>query len=194
MEVEVRSESRKIQSFSRFARAACVCVMIFMGLGFALLVLGLVFGFDGVKVGFGVYRVATSHLDTPFLRAWSVIFVGVIFALVFRWLFCLWALFDNLAAGGIYTKENVRRIRQIGLLMLIMPVVSGVMVLLSLLILKVGLISEAAVIHESLTFTAGTAISLLAPALILLASWIMEVGRRTQEEANELRRDAELVV
>ena len=35
---------------------------------------------------------------------------------------------------------------------------------------------------------------LLAGGLIVLVSWIMEIGRRTSEDAEQLRREAELVV
>ena len=36
--------------------------------------------------------------------------------------------------------------------------------------------------------------ALLVPGLVLLASWIMEVGRKTQDEADLMRREADLVI
>jgi len=35
---------------------------------------------------------------------------------------------------------------------------------------------------------------MIAAGLILLVSWIMEIGRRTSEDAEQLRRESELVV
>jgi hypothetical protein len=98
MEREVRGDVKKVQLFSRFARAACVLAMVFMGAGFLWLMLGVLFGFRGIKVSFGPYLIEGADFTTLFL------------------------------------------------------------------------------------------------GLVLPASWIMEVGRRTQDEADDLRRDAELVI
>jgi len=37
-------------------------------------------------------------------------------------------------------------------------------------------------------------VTFIAPGVILLVSWIMEIGRKTQDCADEMRREAELVV
>jgi hypothetical protein len=194
MEREVRGDVRKVQLFSRFARAACGLAMVFMGLGLLWLMLGVLFGFRGIRVSFGPYLIEGADFTTPFLKAWGTLFLGVIFALVFRWLGHLYALFSNLAAGSIYTKENVQRIRQVALFMLYMQGLIIVLGGISWAILKAGLIDESIAIPQSFGITGATFVALLGPGLVLLASWIMEVGRRTQDEADDLRRDAELVI
>ncbi|HEY4213196.1 MAG TPA: hypothetical protein VGM84_17080 [Steroidobacteraceae bacterium] len=194
MDSVVRDEVHKVRVFSRFARALCVLALVLMSVALLLGILGILARIHGVRMDFGPYMIDGSNFTTPFLQAWGILFGGLIFAFVFRWLFHLYALFDSLVAGNIYTAANVLRIRQIGLLMLYLQVLVVVLALTSLLWLKAGFIGEASVIRQPWGITPGSFYGLLAPGVILLASWIMEVGRKTREEADEMRREAEFVV
>lgn len=194
MDSELRVEVRKVQVFSRFARGICVLALGLMSFAVLLGILAILFGFHGVKMDFGPYLIDGSNFTTPFLKAWGILFGGLIFGFVFRWIFHFYALFDSLVAGNIYTAANVRRIRQIGMLMLYLQVLVIVLALTSLLLLKVGLIGETSVIRQPWGITGRSLFGLLGSGVILLASWIMEIGRTTKHEAEEMRREAEFVV
>jgi hypothetical protein len=65
----------------------------------------------------------------------------------------------------------------------------------SIILLHAGLVDEAAVTKQPrLIFGTSNLPSFITASLILLASWIMEVGRKTTDEAERMRREAELVV
>jgi hypothetical protein len=194
VETPIQAQVRKVRRFSRYARAFCTLAFVFLGFAALLLLVNVLFGGRGPKVGFGVYTVATDQLITIGMKAWAIVFVAVIFALVFKGLYHLRALFGKFVEGEIYTKETVRHIRNLGWVSLAIPLVGGVMVLISWWLLKAGFIEEASVTRQTMGLTPASFGSLITPALLLLVSWIMDVGRQTQEEAEQLRRDAELVV
>jgi hypothetical protein len=160
-----------------------------------LLVVGLVFGLPGIKIGFGPYRVDAAHLTTPFLRVWSFLFVSIVLGLAMRWLYLLHTLFDNFASGIIFTSENVRLIRRIGFVMLYMLVIVPLLEVASLGVLKAGFIDEASVIRAGdWNLTPASFMALFGPGLVLLLSWIMEVGRKVTDEADAMRHETEFVV
>jgi hypothetical protein len=194
MDGQTQFAVRKVQLFGRYARGACVLAMVLLGLAAFWMLLALIGGLYSVKVNFGPYSVEAASLATPFLKMWGILFVGFVFTLMFVWTLNLYALFGDLVGGRIFTARNVRRIRQIGLLMLCMPLFACFLGLVSLLILRAGLIEEASVTRHAWGVTSGALSAFIAPGVILLASWIMEIGRKTQEEADQMRRDAELVV
>jgi hypothetical protein len=194
VETPIQVQVRRVRRFSRYARAFCTLTFVFLGLVYLLLVIGVLAGGRGLKVGFGTYTMGTEQLTTIGMKAWAIVFVAVIFGLLFKGLYHLRALFGNFVAGDIYTKETVRHIRNLGWVALAMPLLGGVMVLISWALLKWGFVDEASVTRQTRGLTPASFGSLIAPALILLASWVMDVGRQTQEEAEQLRRDAELVV
>jgi hypothetical protein len=185
---------RRVRLFSRFGRRICGLAMVVIGLATLWMLVAIICGFRDVTVNFGPYSVEAANLATPFLKTWGILFVGAVFTLMFLWVIHLRALFGDLAGGSIYTARNVRRIRQIGLLMLSMPPLVGALGLVSVVVLKAGVINEASVTRHTWGITLGALCAFLAPGVILLASWIMEIGRKTQDEADEMRRDAELVV
>jgi hypothetical protein len=62
--------------------------------------------------------------------------------------------------------------------------------------LQAGFVDNAVAgtMRPQLIFGTSNLPSFITAALILLASWIMEVGRKTQDEAEHMRRESELVV
>jgi NADH:ubiquinone oxidoreductase subunit 5 (subunit L)/multisubunit Na+/H+ antiporter MnhA subunit len=195
METPVQAQVRKVRRFSRYARAFCTLTFVFLGLAVLLLLVSVfIGGHNGVKVGFGAYDMRTDQLTTFGMKAWAIVVVAVIFGLLFKGLYHLRALFGKFIDGEIFTKETVRQIRNIGWVMLAMPLAVCLMSLISWGLLKAGFVDAASVSPRTMGLTPGALGSFIPPALILLASWVMDVGRQTQEEAEQLRRDAELVV
>jgi Protein of unknown function (DUF2975) len=194
-EVPVSVEVRKVQTFSRIARRVCWLGLALVAFGAVMGVLGIVLGWKGTKIGLGSFSLEAAHLTTPFLKAYGLAVVVAVLGVVFYWLYGLYALFGNLARGSIFTSENVRLIRQAGLLMLLMVVLIPAIGFTSFALLRAGIINEALVINQgTAAVTPSTFTGLLGPGLVLLASWIMEVGRKTRVEADEMRRETELMV
>jgi hypothetical protein len=119
-----------------------------------------------------------------------------VLVIVLKGLFHLYSLFNNFAHGGIYTAPNVRHIRQLGLLAMAWAVLDILMPVGSMLLLQAGFVDNAVAgtMRPQLIFGTSNLPSFITAALILLASWIMEVGRKTQDEAEHMRRESELVV
>jgi hypothetical protein len=188
-------EIRKVQTFSRIARRICWVGLALVGLGALMAFGGIVFGFRGVKIGLGSFAIEAAQLSTPFLKVWAALVVGVVLGLVLRWLYGLSVLFGNLAAGHIFTSENVRLLRQAGFLMLYLAVSVPVIAIISAGLVRVGIIGAGTFVPQQPNgITPGSFTNLIAPGLVLLASWIMEVGRKTRDEAEEMRRETELMV
>lgn len=185
---------RRIQAFSRFARGVCAVAMALMGVAVLVLLLGVFFEFPGMKMSFGPYLIEGPGFGAPFAKGWGALCGIAIFALALRWLFHIYVLFGNLAAGRIYTSANVRRLRQIGFVMLYQQVLIVVIGLASWAFLRAGFILESQVTRQEWGITGATFLALLSPGIVLLASWIMEIGRQTQDDADQLRREAWLVV
>lgn len=195
MRVDLPVEVRKVQTFSRVARRICMAFLVLLALGMLLGLVAILFGLPGPKVGFGPYKIDASHLTTPFLKGWSLLFVGVCVGLALRWAYLLYALFDSLATGIIFTSENVRLIRRIGFVMVYMLVLVPLFGLASLAVLNMGLVDEASVIRVAdWSVLPSPFMGVFGPGLVLLLSWIMEVGRKTRDEADAMRRETELVV
>ena len=99
------------------------------------------------------------------------------------------------AAGAIYTPENVRRVRHVGLLWLLSAVLGIVIPIASAALVAFGFIDASVPINHDLAFSSSESLSSIVSAgLILLASWIMDVGLYEKDHADALRRDADLVI
>ena len=174
-EGEVQSRIGKIRAFSRVARVVCSALFGFGLVGCAGMLLINILGIFLPKVG----RVApfTPHL----------LIVGVWLASVYQ----LYRLFGNLAAGAIYTPENVRRVRNVGFLWLLAAVLSIVIPIASTALVSSG----STVLDVGAAFSwQETLSSLISAGLVLLASWIMDVGLYEKDHAEALQRDADLVI
>jgi hypothetical protein len=201
----IEAQIRNVQKFGRYGSSVC-------GLGAALLAIAFIVSawnilsgptWAGFSVELGPYRVTGDHMSTIPLKAWSLFIVIVVFALLGGIVFHLQRLFSHLAAGRIYTRENVRHIRWIGILALGMAVVQLVVPPMSFALIESGVIDRA-LVSATVKGSLGTRNALLlgpaslsgfiTAALVLLVSWIMDVGRETRDEADVMRRDADLVI
>jgi len=185
---------RRIQGFSRFARVACAVALAFVSVVALTLILGILFEFRGTRMSFGPYIVEGPAFAAPLLKLWGIACAIAIFALVLRWLFHIHALFGSLAMGHIHTAVNVRRLRQIAFVMLYQQALLVVIGLVSWCFLNAGLVVDSQITRQEWGITGGTFLALLSPGIVLLASWIMEVGRQSEDDAAQMRREAWLVI
>ena len=191
MDTTIPAEILKVQRFGRLARKACLLLMGIVALGTILL---LVAAGKGLQVNMDPYSVPPDQLSTAG-ALYALFGFGLVLAIIFMGLFHLYSLFTHFAQGGIYTAANVRHIRQLGLLAMAWAVLDIILPVGSIILLQAGLIDAAVVTkHPQLVFGSSNIPSFITASLILLASWIMEVGRRTTDEAERMRREAELVV
>ncbi len=191
MDTTIPAELLKVQRFGRIARRCCLFLMTLIAIGTLLLVLGVGKGLD---VNMGPFSVPKNQLSTAGLL-YALFGFGLVLAIIFTGLFHLYSLFTNFAKGGIYTAANVRHIRQLGLLAMAWAVLDIILPIGSIILLQAGLVDEAVVTKRpQLVFGTSNLPSFITASLILLASWIMEVGRKTTDEAERMRREADLVV
>jgi hypothetical protein len=197
-EVEVQSEIRKVRRFGRTARVVCAAFFGFGLVGtFVMLFLVVLGPIQGPNSGTGLpglEGVTTAQLTTPQLKAWAFLVAGVSTGVVLAGVYQLYRLFGNLAAGAIYTFENVRRVRHVGLLTLLSAALGIVMPLASAALVTFGFIDASFPINHELAFSSQSLSSIISAGLILLASWIMDVGLYEKDHADALRRDADLVI
>jgi hypothetical protein len=202
VDTELENQIRKVRKFGRYARALCILIAVLFAIIFVAALGNIAFGRPGTAgftVGLGAYSIATDHISTPGARAWTITVIVAIFGFLYLGLFHLYRLFSNLAAGSIYTQDNVYRIRQLGLLALAGVVLQMLVAMSSQLLLQSGVFDAAMIVPNSgprggLVFGSTQLPGLVTAGLLLLASWIMDVGRKTTDEAERLRSDAELVV
>jgi DUF2975 family protein len=195
-EEEVQSKIRKVRAFGRNARSVCA---VLFGLG---LVGSVVLLFIVVRSNFpapnsgdgGAYDILTSPLTPLQLKVWWLLSVGVAIGVWLAAVHQLYRLFGNLAAGAIYTPENVRRVRYVGLLWLLLAVLN--IVLPATLVVANGFFDPPVPIDLDRVFPSFGELlnSFAAAGLVLLVSWIMDVGLYEKEHADALRRDADLVI
>jgi hypothetical protein len=197
VEKQIPAELRKVKTYSRVARTSCTLIIVGLSALVLTMCLGITLGpsNSGGKITLGIYSIRAEQFTTPAIKIWAITFIAIMCIPLFRGALHLRALFTNFIVGDIYTEINVRHLRRIALLSLAMPVLIGVLVAASWLLVETGIIDRALVTTEPLNLNLLSLASwYVGPLLLLLASWIMEVGRRTHVEANTMRREAELTI
>ena len=86
-----------------------------------------------------------DQLTSVPIKVWSFVVVTVVVGSVAWMLFHLHRLFSHLAAGSIYTKQNVWHLRQIGLLSMAMAVLQLILPPISFALVEFGYIDRALV-------------------------------------------------
>jgi Protein of unknown function (DUF2975) len=183
MTTPVARQLQKVQRISRFVRGVCAVLL----------------GVSAVQLPIGLYLLITQPV-LPTLRLPGITLTGVSTA---GWLLALVSLNLGLATGiqmklflhltrlfglyadaKIFTADNVRQIRQLGVTVLIAPVLwlFGVASSFVFLAMTRGVGERDVDVYPLVPVSL-----LLAGAVIVLFSWIMDVGR-------ELREDSELAV
>lgn len=189
-EVEVQSEIKKVRRFSLYARVACSALfgLGLVGVVFMLLVAALGLFFPKV------HSVTTALAMTPQLKMWMTLLTGVLAGVMLAAVYQLYRLFGNLAAGAIYTPENVRRVRHLGLLSLLWAVLAIAIPFASTALFALGIL-DASIAESLLVIPWSESLSsAVSGGLLLLVSWIMDVGLHAKDHADALKRDADLVI
>lgn len=195
-EEEVQSKIRKVRAFGRNARSVCAVLFGLSLVGSVILLFIVVRSrvpapnsSDG-----GAYDILTSALTPLRLKVWWLLGLAVTIGVWLAAVHQLYRLFGNLAAGEIYTPENVRRVRYVGLLWLLLAVLY--VVLPATLVVANGFFDAPVPIDLDQVFPSfGELLNSFATAgLVLLVSWIMDVGLYEKQHAEALRRDADLVI
>jgi MFS family permease len=188
-EGEVRSKIRKVSTFSRIARVVCAALF---GFGLVGSVLVLLFGVLGAIF----FPVPSGGIGfTLAQKIWMLPVACAAFGVGLAIVYQLYLLFGSLAAGAIYTFENVRRVRHVGLLSLLWAVLGVLIPVAWSALVALGFIAPSSPSKFEAWFSWSQSLSsFLAAALILLVSWIMDVGLYEKDQADALQRDADLVI
>src|SRR5690606_8816314 len=136
-EDEVQAKIRKVRAFGRNAHAVCSAFFWLALAGIVLVPLIAVVVRTGTDVDAGVvptdfpgpnrgnggtFDVLRALLSPLQLLVAVFLVMGVVIGVWLAVLRQFQLLFGNLAAGAIYTPENVRRVRNVGLLLLLWAV------------------------------------------------------------------------
>ncbi len=183
MELDPPKELAKVQRYARYAQACCLVLFVVLAMAGPVTVLVALF-----VVGVEFYASWPSIGLTALGRVLAFALVAVAIAY-------LYALFRDLGRGAIYTAANVRRLRRVGAILMALGALEVLLPLLSALLLSAGVVPPEAVSYlSSLELSPQSLMFVLAGSLIVLVSWILEVGRRANEDAERLRSEAELTV
>jgi hypothetical protein len=183
-EVDVQSKVRNVTNFGRVARVVCAALF---GFGLVASVGMLIFGILRVLIP----AVKDFSAFTPEPWVWLLPLGGVVISIWLAVVYQLYRLFGNLGAGSIYTSENVLRVRRVGLLWLLLAVIGVVAPIAAAVMISMGF----PVPKSALAFSVPESLSSFAAAgLILLISWVLDVGLYEKDHADALQRDADLVI
>ena len=187
------SQVRKIMRASVWARNITSCLVAFALVGVTFMcVLVAMGGAPGQKIVVGSYIFSQAAIEPWSARVYVMLFVAIAGAMAIASLFLIRSVFEDLARGNIFCEANVRRIRNLGWLAIaigigawLLPFTNAAYFMLT------G--------HAGITFASEPPFfsglgQIVSGGLYLLLSWIMAVGLGVREDAEELRRDAELVI
>jgi hypothetical protein len=198
---QVQSKIRQISAFGGNARSVCTFLFWLTVAGGAALLIVVVRSLVSPlhAAGWGpdngrIVDILTSPLTPLSAKVCTLIALMAGIAVWLAALRQLRHLFGNLATGAIYTPENVRRVRNVGLLWLLSAVLS--LVIPATLMIANSLADASVHIDFDLVFPSFSEAfgTFIAAGLVLLVSWIMDVGLYEKEHADALRHEAELVI
>lgn len=200
-EEEVQTKIHKIRAFGRKARTVCTFLFWLVLLAFvavAGILLTQIFTTHSPVTASGdgsdVYDILLSPITPLTLKLWTILTVAVGIGVWLTAMLQLRQLFGHLAAGEIYTPGNIRLVRNIGLLWLLLAVLD--ILLPATVAIANGFLHAPLQLDLDLVFPEfeEVLLSFATAALILLVSWIMDVGLYEKQHADTLRRDADLVI
>ncbi len=100
MDILVPEQIRKVQKLSRYGRGFCRFFYVVMAAATLVFVYSVLFGgSEGLKVNLGPYQIPGNQFLTPGVKAWGLIAVISVFAIVFGGLFHLHGLFSSFIRG-----------------------------------------------------------------------------------------------
>ena len=201
MKPETEARIRNVRKFGKNGWQLCQLAGFFLGvyvLG-AWVKIALTTAGGRIDVG-SFYSVNVDLLASASAKFWAFVVVTVVAGL-FGWtLLHLYRLFRHLEAGSIYTKQNVYHLRQVGWLSMALALIQLLFPLLSFVLVELHLIEGTLVppagppANGVSMFFGQSFAGVITASLILLASWIMDVGREISDDAEAMRREADLVI
>jgi len=196
-EHEVQSKIRKVRQFGRIARVVCATIFGFGLVGtVAVLVIAVPTKIPGpIKGNGGAWDILNSLLNPYQVKLFAALGVSALAGIWLASVYQLYRLFGDLAVGAIYTPENVRRVRRVGLLLLLLAVLHDIVIPFAFVFAH-GFIEPSIPLDLDRLFPPPHEMfgDFISPGLILLASWIMDVGLYEKDHAEALKRDADLVI
>lgn len=184
----VRTKTRKVGTFSRYARLVCSAAF---GFGLVGSVVVLIIGVMSLIVPGGQVEQGL----TPQQKMWALPFFALASSAWLAAVYQLYRLFGNLSSGAIYTAENVRRVRLVGVFWLLSAVVNLLLPIVWVALIRLGAVTPAAVPNYQTWFSWSDSLAGFASAgLVVLISWVMDIGLYEKDQAEALQRDADLVI
>jgi hypothetical protein len=185
---------RRVQKYSAYGRFACsvLMVLLLISVGVVLLALFKEGGTGRLSFVIGGMKIAADRAGNAVATAWllTIISAGLVCSAALIWM--LRRMFDNFAHGRIFHAENVRQIRHIAFVVLLIGVGKILLLVGTLVLASHGLFESA-----NVAIVSGFDLPLTpfwVAGILYLASWIMQVGLGVSDEAAALQRDAELVI
>lgn len=186
-EDDVQSKIRKVSTFARFARVVCSAIFGFGVVGTSAMLLMSVFGV------FSPGPIDQSGL-TPVQKLWVLPLTAAVMSAWLAAVYQLYRLFGNLATGAIYTAENVGRVRRVGFLWLLAAILGLLIPVIWTGLAALGLVEPGEPPKQGWFSWSDSLASFISAGLVLLISWVMDVGLYEKDHADALRRDADLVI
>jgi len=180
MTAEIASKLAKVQSYSASLKRLFQFLFFVVAFAMCAKVLLIAIGdevWSYVRVGLTEYR-GESIPWAAHVISWIGSLLG--FVILLKLFFHLQKLFGHYAEGRIFEKQNVHEIRQIGVTVLLFPVLWIALAIAPNFIPAEG---RTALLESD---GAGPLMELIAGAVILVVSWIMDVGREMREEQDLL--------
>jgi hypothetical protein len=201
MRPETEKRIRNVQKFGKNARQFCALAGAMLGVYLLAAWAKIFVGLPGQRLdGGSFYSVNAALLTTVSGKAWAFVVVTVVIGLSAWTLLHLFRLFKHLEAGSIYTQQNVYHLRQVGWLSMALAVIQLLLPALAFALAKLSLIdytlvpAAAAPANGAPMWLGQSFAGVITASLILLASWIMDVGREISDDADTMRREADLVI
>jgi hypothetical protein len=191
-------EIRYVQLLCRYGRIFCVVSGVLFAITGLLGICVALFGFGAPDMGIdlGSYVLRGDASASTASRLWGLCVVLALFTVLLAGLRFMFVLFGNLERGDIFTDVNVRLLRKLAWVAMAGAALQGAVPLISQFLLAVDILHSPQLRGQAdhsigMHLVPGSFITAL---LLWLASWIMDVGRRTRVEAEQMRRDADLVI
>jgi hypothetical protein len=187
------SQVQKIRKGGVWGRNITSCIIAFAIVGVSVIcLLAAMGGVQGSTISMGPYKFPSTALEPWSARVYVLSMLAGFGAMAIASLYLIRAVFTDLALGNIFCESNVRRIRNLGWLAIAIGIYYWLIPLTyaayAMLAGPLGFTSR-----DEPTFYVGIG-QIVSGGLYILLSWIMAVGLGVREDAEELRRDAELVI
>jgi hypothetical protein len=187
-ENEIQTKIRKVSTFARYARLVCSAIFGFGVVGSSAM---LLMGIAGLFLPSPVDQTGL----TPHQKLWILPLSAAVMATWLAAVYQLYRLFGNLAARSIYTTENVGRLRRVGFLWLLSGILGVLIPVIWAGLVALGMVEPSDPPKQQVWFSWSDSLaSFISAGLILLISWVMDVGLYEKDHADALRRDADLVI